>query len=455
MFIALAIFFFANFLFTVWKFKVLINPATLFALGFAVAAAMCLGYYDLWNLKTFRQDTFNVFFFGTLLYTVTCALLCPKESELKSHENIDNVPISKLYNINRFQVLMVLAILLQAYVCYFTYKFMVASYYSSWDFMTLAYEAHMDSREGMKIDMPRWVSWPSQLSSNATPFISLVMGVFIAKKQFRGINALLFIVYFFIAGITYALSATKGGFIQAIIIIILAWYIKFTRINPRLSLPLKKLAVIGAAGVIVVATIGFFNTALGRGDERDNTLSNSIYSGAVYCGAELKNLDVYMYHPHHSSKWGEITFRQYYASMEKYGITDYNETKNYIKDFLSIKGYFLGNVYTIFCDLYWDFGWWGLLWMPVMAFIAMFVYKRIFKSRKPLAQVSIWEYLYITMGWHIFMSFFSNRFFEAYCQPMAVIKTFIWFYLIDFMLRKFVYKPNPKEITTKTQNATI
>lgn len=440
MFIVLVVFFLLNLLYSIWKFKVMINPATLFGLGFAIAGVMCMYFYDEWIMKTFRTDTFYVFFIGTLLFTGTCALMCPKTSDYISKEHIENVPMKDLYA-QRLFILLVIAVAIQAFVCYYKYKVISSTYGGFLAFSELVYTAHMDAREGEDL-YPWWFKQVGGAMTNIAPFIYLVSGVFVAKGAMKGRWLLLFIAYLSLTILDSALNGGKGGAIQAVIIMIIAWYIKYIRIKHRFNVRKKVLALIGGMGVAVFLGINIMNYWVGRGDE-NNTLDVAMYAGAVYCGAELKNMDIYMRSPKSTEVWGQNTFRRFYNMLDDKGLVFGYKDKRYesgaLKPFLSVHGYNLGNVYTLFCDLYWDFGWWGLLWMPVMAIILMIFFRKIFTSPKPVAQVSIWEFFYLSMAWHTFMSFFSNRFFEAYCNPLGIIKTLIYFYIIDFILRRWFY----------------
>ena len=441
MFALLVVFFILNLLYSIWRFKVLVNPATLFGLGFAIAGVMCMYFYSKWQMDRFRTDTFYVFFIGTLLYTLTCVLLKPKTRDYISKEDIEQVPISQIYSPVLF-ILLLMAVALQAFVCYHMYTTMTREYGSGWLFSDLVSTAHMDAREGEQI-YSWWFSQLKGIATNIAPFIYLITGVLLAKGALKGRMLYFSIIYLLLTFVDSALGGGKGGAIQGVIMLIIAWFIKYIRIKHTLSIPKKALATIAGLGVAVFLLINAMNFWLGRMSRMDNTMDAAMYAGAVYCGAELKNMDIFMRHPYHTTYVGQNTFRRFYNMLDKRGLIKGYKDKRFeigaLKPFLKVRGYSLGNVYTIFCDLYWDFRWAGLLLMPVMGAILMLFYRKVFTSRKPVSQVSVWEFFYITMAWHTFMSFFSNRFFEAYCDPMAIIKALIYFYIFDYILRKWVY----------------
>ena len=441
MFPYLAIFFILILLYSVRRFKVLINPLTIFILGFAIAGVMCLYYYDEWGLVRFRSDTFYYFLIGTLLYTITCVVMRPKEKKYICRQNIENVNIDRLYSRHLF-VLMIIFIFIQVFICYYKYKTLTSMYGGNLVFAELTHQFREDTLDGETVDyLPKWFSRITGIVENVKPFIYLISGVFVAKGELKGKWAILFLFYIALTFVESAIGGVKGNAIQAIITFIIAWFIKYIRIKHKLCIPKTALALIGGAGVAILLGINLMNYWIGRGNE-NNTMDVAMYSGAVYCGAELKNMDIYMNAPTHSDKWGESTFGKFYKSLGNKGIINYKAPKTYDGfgyGFLSYGGYNLGNVYTIFCNLYSDFAWFGLILLPLMAAINMFVFKRVFTSKKSVAQVSIWEYFYITMAWHTFMSFFANRFYGAYSDPFSLLKSIILFYVFDYILQKLVY----------------
>lgn len=445
MFKLLVVFFALNLLYSIWRFKILINPASIFGLGFAIAGFMCLYFYDEWLLQSFNTETFNVFVIGTILFTGTCALLRLHKNGYISKENVDNQPIESIYS-KRIFTLLGIVVIIQLFVCYYKIKIMTMTYGNSLSFSELVYTAHMDAREGEEL-YPWWFFQIDSAIVNIAPFLFLILGVVVARNAFKG-KWLVFIVAFVLSNfVNSALDGSKGGAIQSVIMLILAITLKYVRIKRRLNIPKKVLAIIASVGIVIFLGINAMNYFLGRGDE-NNTMDVAMYAGAVYCGAELKNMDLYINHPKKVDVWGENTFRQLYKKLDQFELIKYKEKKyssGALKPFVFIHEQFLGNVYTLFCDLYWDFGFWGILWMPVMAIILMLFYNRIFTSSKSLTQVSIWEFFYITMAWHTFMSFFSNRFFEAYCNPFLILKALIYFYLMNYIFQRWIYIPKKEK----------
>lgn len=441
MFKILVVFFILNLLYSICKFKVLVNPATLFGLGFVIASFMCLYFYDEWVMQSFKTETFNIFIIGTLLFTGTCSLLCQKKGKYICKENIDDIPIEQLYS-KRIFILISVVTILQLFVCYYKYSTAKILFGTNATFSELVYMTRLKFRDGDEI-YPWWFNQIHNALLGIIPFIYLLFGVVVAKKSLTIKWIIFIIVVIFSTSFGGVLSGAKGGPIQTFFLFFLAIILKYIKINRKLNISSKYYIYVACIGFMIIFGINAMNNLLGRGD-RSNTVDAAIYAGAIYCGAEFKNMDLYIKHPKPTDVWGENTFRMLYRKLDQFGIINYKEKRyesSAIKPFVYIHGLPLGNVYTIFCDLYWDFGFCGILWMPVMAIVLMIFFNKIFTSSKPVAHVSIWEYFYLTMAWHTFMSFFSNRFFEAYCNPIANIRMLIYFYFFDYIFRHWVYLP--------------
>ena len=86
-----------------------------------------------------------------------------------------------------------------------------------------------------------------------------------------------------------------------------------------------------------------------------------MYYLAFYCGAEIKNLDIFL----NSTKtkpaiWGEQTFVNLVKAIGRFFISGFDQYY-LINPYQSVNGYYLGNVYTTFKAYIHDFGYIGMI----------------------------------------------------------------------------------------------
>lgn len=179
--------------------------------------------------------------------------------------------------------------------------------------------------------------------------------------------------------------------------------------STRTSIPFKVFLFALVAFIVIIAT---FQIALGLMG-RSSTTSYWDYI-CMYVGAEIPNLDYFLSHFHNASHiFGYMTF---YTSINWIG--DHFGIANFVYQldlpFRYANGVLMGNVYTTLYAFYYDFGWPGIpVLTAIMAFVSQWVYERA--SRFDHGHNScIWVILYMLAANTLIMSFFSNKFFEAF-----------------------------------------
>lgn len=158
---------------------------------------------------------------------------------------------------------------------------------------------------------------------------------------------------------------------------------------------------------------------------------------AAYIGAEIKNLDIFLSGskiPANSGTWGSQVFKALEQTLNKY--FDFMVIKSSdLPGFNWVNGYFLGNVYTIFFDLLYDFGYVGnFIIISILAFVNQKIFdcaeKKAVKGNIPIIII-----LYGYMFPLILFSFFAWWFGNYVISTGFLYKVFYWKFLNIFFFK--------------------
>ena len=171
---------------------------------------------------------------------------------------------------------------------------------------------------------------------------------------------------------------------------------------------------------------------------RKVTTSNSYYL-AIYCGAEIKNLDTFLqeYDLNYYTNRNNMTFRTFIIWFSQK--TDNPVTYKYDLPFRYVDGNNLGNVYTTFSSYIYDYGYKGMIILiMIMATIIEIIYeksKRSILKDKPNIMILIYGYMFSS----IILAFYSNKFYEQNDNIMFIYAILSWF-IFNNTLTKIKFK---------------
>lgn len=178
-----------------------------------------------------------------------------------------------------------------------------------------------------------------------------------------------------------------------------------------------------------------------------NISKNTMDYLAMYLGAEIKNLDIFLQTERPVSQiWGSQTFQPLILSLAPkfgYNIPSYNIDLPYQK----VNGFGLGNVYTIFYPFIYDFGYGGaFLLVAFMAFLSQYSYEIANRSRNRSAAL-LFAMIYASMFSSLIFAFFSNKFFGN-CFTIGFAKKIIFWVIFEIVFcHMFNYAKNSCRIT--------
>ena len=278
------------------------------------------------------------------------------------------------------------------------------------------------------ISMPTIINL-MRTSVNASAYwFSYVLANNMVAKRKLDFNALTVII---LATINTIVVGSRGNIIYILIDIIVIYIIKKKKSKRITERKLSFKSIIIAISVLVAVILSYqsIGNLLGR-----QSTANSMDYLATYCGAEIKNLDMMLQRDifSKSERFGEQTFINLYKWLgPRFGITN---TK-FALSFLSVNGYNLGNVYTIFYPFIYDFGYAGIgILVLLMAIICQVLYEKIRFSNRSLfvdSKVVAYGYMFST----VLFSYFSNKFYEQIFSAVFIYSLIIW-----YLYKKFFFK---------------
>ncbi len=400
--------------------KDLVSPAFLFCAAFTFAIAWATVYADKWGF-TLHMNTFWVIAGGLLEFVLVSAAV--RWFMAKTHTNqITNtkqeliylqIPIIVKCLIIAFEVLIVAATL------FGIMRIMAADWFSLMSAITEYRDAMLFLGEEMQT-LPTWVGL-GRLFVLALGywFLYVFINNWIIKR-----NDYLSLIISILAMLSSMTLGSRGdAFFMVVSAVVLYVVLKNKQQGFRKAIKLRTIIVILLIGII--ALLSFKWTAVAIGRVADFELGEYI---AIYCGAEIMNLDTFMQEVHYPTRiFGGQTFINMVLWLGPYfGIN----TEGYTLElpFRWANGYNMGNVYTTFYPYIYDFGIIGLVVLVgLMAFLVQWNYERVKRSKigeKPRLSILVYEY----MSACIVFSFFSNKFYEVMFTQNFVRIVILWLF---------------------------
>ena len=403
-----------------------LSPGFIFSLGFCFSSLWACMYAQEWQLGL-HDNTFLVIVGGVLLYVAISTLVhnhyYRKRRIFMSMNN--NEPL--LINISDWKLNLFIAfeiIILAAYV-----YFLLRRGSSGGNLAESIYEFRNERTTGeITESLPAILRLSNYILISAGYWFSyvLVNNYFVKKKITWKIVIII--------GLVVASSLIEGGRNNSInvllsIFVFMTIYRKREtafkeRLKPKMIVKVGLLASAGLYGMV------YFAKVLGR-----KLLFTPMYYLATYCGAEIKNLDIFLNSARtEPAIWGEQTFVNLVKAVGGYFISNF-DSHYAINPYQKVNGYYLANVYTTFKAYIHDFGYVGMIVLViVMAIINQIVYEKalVAKNKKyPGLYCLLYGFLFNT----ILFSFFSNKFYENLFS-LRFIRYLIFWYLFYFFFCK-------------------
>lgn len=195
----------------------------------------------------------------------------------------------------------------------------------------------------------------------------------------------------------------------------------------------KKLILYISISVLFFSySFSYIGVMIGR-DEK--ILDNSEYLFAMYCGAEVKNLDDVI--KNDKVRKSDLplgrSFGGFYVNLcERLRLPPPKKLKNY--GFNTVNGYNLGNVYSCYDWYFGDLWYFGVLFPFFISYIMCFLYRKIIDSKMLFTgRINLYYcwFAYLSMG--TVLSFFSELFFTRWNIESFVRYSIYWSMIIWFL----------------------
>ena len=274
-------------------------------------------------------------------------------------------------------------------------------------------------------------------------FAYVFVSYYISNKKIK-------IEYFFVFSLSFVSQLLSGGRNASINMVIglCAYFAYFSQKKKKFykyHIPIKTFFYI----IIILSVALLFFQRLGVIMGRD-VVTVGINYIAGYCGAQIKNLDIFLQEPIPASEiWGSQTFINIINWVgPKVGILR-KQYRLYLP-FRRVNNINLGNVATTFMSFYYDFGFIGVIILTmIMALFTQILYESIKRIKlKKIPSISVIVYGYVFSS--IVFSFFSNKFYEQNFTP-TFFRYMLWWYFFNIIFGNINIRIKTKNIKIERQ----
>lgn len=395
--------------------KELAAPSFVFTASFCFSIIWAVAYTDKWDLNL-HWNTFSVLGLGVLEINIVTVIIRQLAKKVGGTPKFEYKEIKPIY-IERWKK--IFSIAFELFTIFYSIKTIIAISVAFGSGGTLqramkTYDYLVKfSLEGVHVSK---VFTYSRLITRALGywFLFIFINNYSVGKRVNVIDITIVVL-------SLINEILTGGRNQAVnmLISIVPFLVFVYQRKKAIRFKLKFKYVFGAAIVLLILLSTFQSVGAAIGGTYERT-ENALDYLAKYCGAEIKNLDIFLNERYDTmmSKnaiWGSQTFIYMVRWIgPKLGLVNSYYTLDL--PFNHVNGYSLGNVYTTFYPYIYDFGYWGMFvlvfLMGVVIQLVYEVYKRATVKKYPPFPVVLYGYMFNSM----LLSFFSNKFYEQYFQ---------------------------------------
>ena len=415
--------------------KDIIAPSFIFCLSFVFCVAWAIGYSKIWELDTLHSNTFFVIVGGVSEFIFVGYIVQIFFEQIKSKKYLnENFKIEEIYVNKEIKTICLLFSILTLYLCL---KFVIRAVNGSWKNVAVAVAKfdRINKFSNVNLELPRIVG-TLKLIVNAMVYwyVYVLINNYLIQKKVDIVSLLIVIVS---SLVTMAVGGRNGVLNIILAFVSIGYLLARKKYNFKSKMNIKAKVAIILLPITFIMAFPKMAGLLGR-----PVKGSSTYYMAIYCGAEIKNLDIYLQERNNN------ILNKNELSQTFINITRWIAPKIGYKDvkfkldlpFRYINGVNLGNVYTTFYPFIYDYGYLGVVYLiGLMSIIVQFVYeksKRVHLSNKP----SIWIIIYGYMFSSIVLSFFSNKFYEQNFNKQLIYAVVFWYFMNCFSIRKTMNK---------------
>ena len=407
------------------------RPSILYVGGFLACAIVAYNWKTEWGLNKMSPTTVFMIVGGALVFYL---------AELFDYKKHQKKNIKVTFEIKNFKLLSKTKLLL-----FFLFQIVVLllmsrakmSYAMTDDLSEAMVQINDEVKfENTLVKMPIYIQQPYNFIMNARILWCVLFPYYLFKSKQYNIHKLLLFLNLLAGTLGSMVGGGRMGVLEGIISVSIFCYICYQVKNGWQKKKLPKKVVFSLACVVILFILFFVQLgyALGR-KESEDPISLIL---AIYCGAEIKNLDDYIQHPFKQGNErglpAQYTFCGFYDKIDV-RLFGSNESRGNDPDlsFNSYGNYPLGNVYTVYYNFILDFGYWGaIIWTAFTSFIISFFYRKVLNSKFwDTGRPDLWMmYFLANIPTACFLAFFSNRLYESIAISSTIRSLFYWWLLI-------------------------
>lgn len=381
------------------------TPAISFILGMLTCSSLLSIYYNRWAVNI-HEETFLLVFGGCVSLVFGCIVMKILVGVRQIHGDVIFSPISA-YRLKLILFLQIILALLQSYF--------LTRYYGRGSLSENLVAHTMALKFGLEevMKLPFGVGFITGLTYYMAYIFAFLLPLYYKRRQIYREQFKLCLLNFVASLFISLLSSGRLGMLWMIVSFGTFYVITLQQSGKFINL--KRIALFCVGAYIFLASFMFMGTLIGREYHNDESSTDIIIE---YCGAEIQNLDDYIRGPIEKTEFfGEMTFNKYYKYLEKnFNLLKLSDRSANTLSFNQRRGYSLGNVYTAFQNYYIDFGFSGT--MVVCFFIGgimELLYLKVLQGNSMRSGLLTWKtYLYALVVPSMFMSFFSESFFQGF-----------------------------------------
>lgn len=414
--------------------KDLMSPAFLYTAPFCIALLCSTVYADKWSLNL-HFNTFFTILLGAFLFVLVCTIVHFSYGKqlLRISRRNDNqcVPI----NVESWKIALIIIIqCISLYVVVRSMRASLAQYGISGNLSLLMYYFRSYSLfseysvgiSGLAINL--------RLFSIASCYIWVYVFANNRILKLKTKNEILLIISFGLGIANSVILGARGEALQLIFALVAVWFfIKRKHNNWKSNIKFKQIIVLMFGMLFMLVIFKSTGDLLGRSSVIASKTS-AIDEVAKYLGAEIKNLDLFLNEKHPKSVvFGEQTFSVLLTWIDaKYGM---GWNIDSILTFRRINGISLGNVYTLYAPLVYDFGFIGaMIMVMMMAGFSQCLYENVLiakKSKVINGKIILNSYILFLLAF----SFFGERVFSSILNFSFYKYILIWIFMMWFVTK--------------------
>lgn len=402
--------------------KDLASPAISFILGFFLCALNLINFVYLWKVHIHAYTFFLIV--GSCLSLSLGALFCDRTKKMVTKNGqayFSPISVSRLKFLFSFQCAMSLIQI------YYLNKF-----YGMGNLAANLAAHTMELKFGEDVmKLPSHIAFAKSIFERLGFIFAFLLPIYLGcDKKYQ--KNLIWLTFNFILSLVASLLSSGRTTLLALLITVGTSYILTLRFR-HYRIKMKSIVLWSCIAYIFLSGFQQLGYLIGR-EESDN---NNSYTVGMYCGAQIQNLDdfIFQHHEKATTHFGEVTFHKYYERLqEKYQLVNLQTDYSDFMIFNERRGYSLGNVSSALLDYNVDFGITGTFFICFfIGYIMQYFYRKTLNSNVlSTGMINIKVFIYILLVSTMFMSFFSEKFFT---QIIGMINISFWIsYIVIYWL---------------------